>query len=66
MSFDVFQLQLLTYVTSNDPNELKNAERARRILPLRKDSYLLLSTLIVGNVMSNVAISILLGGLLDQ
>ncbi|KAK1939609.1 CBS domain-containing protein [Babesia divergens] len=66
MSLDILQLQLLTYVEAKSPQDRLNSRRARRILPLRRDPNLLLSTLIFSNSMVNALMVLLLGDMLDM
>lgn len=66
MSLDILQLQLLTYVETKSPQDRLNSRRARRILPLRRDPNLLLSTLIFSNSMVNALMVLLLGDMLDM
>ncbi|ORM41674.1 Metal transporter CNNM4 [Babesia sp. Xinjiang] len=66
MSLDILQLQLLTYVEPTTNRDRIYSRYARRILPLRRDSNLLLSTLILSNSMVNALMVLLLGDMLDM
>ncbi|CDR94106.1 conserved unknown domain containing membrane protein, putative [Babesia bigemina] len=66
MSLDILQLQLLTYVEPTTNQDRVNSKYARRLLPLRRDSNLLLSTLILSNSMVNALMVLLLGDMLDM
>eukprot|EP00371_Babesia_bovis_P001472 XP_001610119.1 conserved unknown domain containing membrane protein [Babesia bovis T2Bo] len=66
MSLDILQLQLLTYVEPVTKQDQIYSRYARRILPLRRDANLLLSTLILSNSMVNALMVLMLGDMLDM
>jgi metal transporter CNNM len=63
LGLDVKNLELLTKGPFNDEGEAKDAERAAKILPLRRRGNLLLCTILLGNVSVNSGLSILMGDL---
>jgi metal transporter CNNM len=56
-------LELLTKGPFNNEDELRDAKRAEKILPLRRRGNLLLCTILLGNVTVNSGLSILMGDL---
>jgi metal transporter CNNM len=63
LGLDVKNLELLTKGPFNNEDELRDAKRAEKILPLRRRGNLLLCTILLGNVTVNSGLSILMGDL---
>ncbi|AFZ79503.1 hypothetical protein BEWA_023520 [Theileria equi strain WA] len=64
-SLDLFQLRLLSQADPQSSKDVINKRRAKRILPLRKDSNHLLVTLITCNSMVNAALVLFVGDIFD-
>lgn len=63
LGLEVKNLELLTKGPFGNDQEKIDAERAQKILPIRRRGNLLLCTILLGNVTVNSALSILLGDL---
>ena len=63
LGLDVKNLELLIKPPFHNAEEERNAEYARKILPLRRKGNLLLCTILLGNVTVNSALAIFMGGL---
>ena len=63
MGLDVKNLELISKGPFSNDREKLDAERALKILPIRKRGNLLLCTILLGNVAVNSGLSILLGDL---